>query len=50
MVSNNQVLLKWSNIIAFAMSAAIYSARKGLDAALIAKKLRGQITYTASVS
>ena len=32
-----------------AMSAAIYSARKGLDVALIAKKMGGQITYTASV-
>ena len=32
-----------------AMSAAIYSARKGLDVALVAKKLGGQITYTASV-
>ena len=32
-----------------AMSAAIYSARKGLDVALIAKKLGGQIGYTASV-
>ncbi|MCJ7632982.1 FAD-dependent oxidoreductase, partial [Candidatus Bathyarchaeota archaeon] len=32
-----------------AMSAAIYSVRKGLDVALIAKKLGGQITYTASV-
>ena len=32
-----------------AMSAAIYSARKGLDVALISKKMGGQITYTASV-
>ncbi|UCG68516.1 MAG: FAD-dependent oxidoreductase [Thermoplasmata archaeon] len=32
-----------------AMSAAIYSARKGLDTAVIAKKLGGQIDYTASV-
>ncbi|MGA2309960.1 MAG: FAD-dependent oxidoreductase [Candidatus Bathyarchaeia archaeon] len=32
-----------------AMSAAIYSARKGLDVALIAKKLGGQIEYTATV-
>ncbi len=32
-----------------AMSAAIYSARKGLDVALIAKKLGGQVAYTASV-
>jgi alkyl hydroperoxide reductase subunit F len=32
-----------------AMSAAIYSARKGLDVVLVAKKLGGQITYTASV-
>ncbi len=32
-----------------AMSAAIYSSRKGLDVALIAKKLGGQITYTESV-
>jgi thioredoxin-disulfide reductase len=32
-----------------AMSAAIYSARKGLDIALISKKMGGQITYTASV-
>ncbi len=32
-----------------AMSAAIYSTRKGLDVALIAKKLGGQITYTASI-
>lgn len=31
------------------MSAAIYSARKGLDTAVIAKKLGGQIDYTASV-
>jgi alkyl hydroperoxide reductase subunit F len=32
-----------------AMSATIYSARKGLDVALISKKMGGQITYTASV-
>lgn len=32
-----------------AMSAAIYAERKGLDVALIAKKLGGQITYTASI-
>ena len=32
-----------------AMSAAIYAVRKGLDVALIAKKLGGQIAYTASV-
>lgn len=32
-----------------AMSAAIYSARKGLDVALIAKKLGGQIEYTATI-
>ena len=32
-----------------AMSAAIYSARKRLDTALISKKMGGQITYTASV-
>ncbi|MGA2574304.1 MAG: FAD-dependent oxidoreductase [Candidatus Methanomethylicaceae archaeon] len=32
-----------------AMSAAIYALRKGLDVAMIAKKLGGQITYTASV-
>jgi alkyl hydroperoxide reductase subunit F len=32
-----------------AMSAAIYSVRKGLDVAMVAKKLGGQITYTASV-
>lgn len=32
-----------------AMSAAIYAARKGLDTALIAKKLGGQITYTAGI-
>jgi len=32
-----------------AMSAAIYTARKGLDVALIAKKLGGQITYTATI-
>lgn len=32
-----------------AMSAAIYSARKALDVALIAKKLGGQIEYTATI-
>ncbi len=32
-----------------AMSAALYAARKGLDVALIAKKLGGQITYTAGI-
>jgi thioredoxin-disulfide reductase len=32
-----------------AMSAAIYAARKGLDIALIAKKLGGQINYTAII-
>jgi alkyl hydroperoxide reductase subunit F len=32
-----------------AISAAIYAVRKGLDVALIAKKLGGQITYTASI-
>jgi alkyl hydroperoxide reductase subunit F len=32
-----------------AMSAAIYAARKGLDVALIAKKLGGQIRDTASI-
>jgi alkyl hydroperoxide reductase subunit F len=32
-----------------AMSAAIYAARKGLDVALIAKKLGGQIIDTASI-
>jgi alkyl hydroperoxide reductase subunit F len=32
-----------------AMSAAIYASRKDLDVALIAKKLGGQITYTASI-
>jgi len=32
-----------------AMSAAIYTVRKGLDVALIAKKLGGQINYTASI-
>ena len=32
-----------------AMSAAIYAVRKGLDVAMIAKKLGGQINYTASV-
>jgi alkyl hydroperoxide reductase subunit F len=32
-----------------AMSAAIYAVRKGLEVLLIAKKLGGQITYTATV-
>lgn len=32
-----------------AMSGAIYAARKGLDVALVAKKLGGQITYTATI-
>jgi thioredoxin-disulfide reductase len=32
-----------------AMSAAIYATRKDLDVALIAKKLGGQISYTANV-
>jgi alkyl hydroperoxide reductase subunit F len=32
-----------------AMSAVIYATRKGLDVALIAKKLGGQIEYTASI-
>jgi alkyl hydroperoxide reductase subunit F len=32
-----------------AMSAAIYASRKGLEVALIANKLGGQITYTASI-
>ena len=32
-----------------AMSAAIYAVRKGLDVALISKKLGGQINYTASI-
>jgi len=32
-----------------AMSAGIYAVRKGLDVALIAKKLGGQITYTATI-
>lgn len=32
-----------------AMSAAVYAARKGLDVALVAKKLGGQITYTAGI-
>jgi alkyl hydroperoxide reductase subunit F len=32
-----------------AMSAAIYAVRKGLDVALITKKLGGQITDTASI-
>lgn len=32
-----------------AMSAVIYSTRKGLDVALITKKLGGQIAYTASI-
>jgi len=32
-----------------AMSAAVYAARKGLDVALIAKKMGGQINYTAGI-
>ena len=32
-----------------AMSAAVYAARKDLDVVLIAKKLGGQITYTAGI-
>lgn len=32
-----------------AMSAAVYAARKGLDLALIAKKLGGQMNYTAGI-
>lgn len=32
-----------------AMSAAVYAARKGLDVVLVAKKLGGQITYTAGI-
>lgn len=32
-----------------AMSAVIYAARKGLDVALIAKKLGGQMEYTATI-
>ena len=32
-----------------AMSAAVYAARKGLDVALIARKIGGQITYTAGI-
>ncbi|MDO8804698.1 MAG: FAD-dependent oxidoreductase [Elusimicrobiota bacterium] len=32
-----------------AMSAAVYAARKGLDVALVAKKLGGQLTYTAGI-
>ena len=32
-----------------AMSAAVYAARKGLDVALIAKKLGGQMNYTAGI-
>ena len=32
-----------------AMSAGVYAARKGLDVALIAGKLGGQITYTAGI-
>lgn len=32
-----------------AMSAAVYAARKELDVALIARKLGGQITYTAGI-
>ncbi len=31
------------------MNAALYSARKGLEVALVTKNLGGQITYTASV-
>ncbi|HNW44305.1 MAG TPA: FAD-dependent oxidoreductase [Elusimicrobiales bacterium] len=32
-----------------AMSAAVYAARKGLDVALVAKKLGGQLGYTAGI-
>jgi alkyl hydroperoxide reductase subunit F len=32
-----------------AMSAAIYASRKGIDVAIIAKKLGGQINYTATI-
>jgi NADH-dependent peroxiredoxin subunit F len=32
-----------------AMSAALYAARKGLDVAMIAAKIGGQMTYTGSV-
>lgn len=32
-----------------AMSAALYATRKGLDVAVIAKKMGGQMTYTASI-
>ena len=32
-----------------AMTAAIYCSRKGLDVALIAKKLGGQVTYTGDI-
>ncbi|MBI5743068.1 MAG: FAD-dependent oxidoreductase [Elusimicrobia bacterium] len=32
-----------------AMSAAVYAARKGLDVALVAKKLGGQVNYTAGI-
>jgi len=32
-----------------AMSAAVYAERKGLDVALVAKKMGGQITYTAGI-
>jgi alkyl hydroperoxide reductase subunit F len=32
-----------------AMSAAIYAARKGLDVALVAKKLGGQVNYTGAI-
>lgn len=32
-----------------AMSATIYAARKGLEVALVAKKLGGQVNYTAAI-
>ena len=32
-----------------AMSAAVYAARKGLDVALVARKIGGQINYTAGI-
>ena len=32
-----------------AMSAAVYAARKGLDVALLAKKMGGQVNYTAGI-
>ncbi len=32
-----------------AMSAAVYAARKGLDVALLAKKLGGQVNYTGGI-